>query len=1158
MHIAKKLLSVSLAMLMTLGTIAVGGTGFVPAASAADAGKAVRIVTNGAAEFITGAQTSAVWFGNYKQSSDGENGFNVDPIQWRVLSNADGRLFLLSDQNLDAFTYHKERISVSWETSAIRQWLNGLNDYSTDSFKDGAFSDAEYAAIAVTDVQNAENSNADYPDVESGNDTRDKVFLLSVGDVQNTSYGFMNVLNDFDTARISTNTAYTASGGQIGSDQTSVENDSDMWWLRNPGYYDFKAASVYGNGYVLTRGWDVDYNAVVVRPAVNIDLNRVLFASAAEDGKHDGALAEISGYTGSEWKLTVLDDSRRGFTASCVNENDVCTITYSGATTGEHEMISAMIVDGNGAATYYGTLCEAETGENTVTVDVSGKLCDGDTLYVFNEQLNGNKKTDYSSALIDVNTEKAIRFTAGGGAESLAGAQQSSVWFGNYAQSDADSKEPVKWRVLSNADGRLFLLSDQNLDVAEYNEMKPEVTWETCDMRKWLNGLGSSGGFKDDAFTAAEYAAVAVTDVANATNTNPDHPTVACGNDTQDKVFLLSIAETRNTAYGFSNSVTEEDTARRSTNTAYVASGGKLGKNGMNGVGEADFWWLRSPGDISSRAALVLSQGNLRTWGIVVDTQSVAVRPALNVDLSKVLLTSAAVGGKQGSGALKPVGKYTGSEWKLTVLDDSRSSFTASVVSGGDVRTITYSGATTGTNEMISAMIVNAEGVVTYYGALCEAETGENTITVNVAGKLLEGDTLYVFNEQLNGDKKTDYASEPIDVTASCAHVWNEPTWDWTDINNPKYSTTCTLCDDGTASGSVQSTPGERVEATVESNSYIPYTAIVTLGSQTFTDTYPLEIPGSMNTARQEAFNAYKEAQMQAAEDKRLPGDSDACKQLIDDAIDAIENVTYDMTKTLQQNKDAVDAAANFTQLDADLAEHRAIHYAQFYADGVLTKRVPYTIDTESITEPAVPDKPGHTGAWPDYVLKAGGVRIDAVYEVIMQTVDFDPNGGKGEMESVTTAWGSKITLPECGFKAPNGKEFDTWDAGNPGDEVEVKSDLTVKALWKEAPLTLTADVDPTQTGGRIAIKVPYAKRGAIAATLSASEEGVLYESSKPDVVSVDENGTIRLEKLCLFCRTATITAYSANGEKVASCVVNVKHAWWQYIIWLLFGSFWF
>ena len=439
--------------------------------------------------------------------------------------------------------------------------------------------------------------------------------------------------------------------------------------------------------------------------------------------------------------------------------------------------------------------------------------------------------------------------------------------------------------------------------------------------------------------------------------------------------------------------------------------------------------------------------------------------------------------------------------------------------------------------------------------------SGQNTYTFDgipiIDGKAAIGEKLntdsYAVTVSYSGNDKYLAATVQTTFSVFCPHIWNEPTWDWTDVDNPAYATTCTLCADGEATGTVQSTPGTHVEATVDEDAYTPYTASVTIDGQTFTDTFNLVEKGT-------AFNVYKEQMKQAAEDKRLPEDSDECNQLIDDAIAAIDEMTYDENKSLDENKQAVDTAADFDQLDADLAEHRAIHYADFYADGTLVESVPYTIDTQSIKdkEPDIPDKPGHTGKWSSYTLKAGGVRIDAVYEVNMQTVTFDPNGGKGEMDSVTAAWGSTITLPECTFTAPNGKEFDKWDAGKPGDEVEIKSDLTVTAIWKEAPLTLTADVDPAQTGERIAIRVPYVKRGAIAATLTASEEGVRFESSKPDVISVDENGSIRLEKLCLFCRSATITAYSASGEKVATCVVNVRHAWWQYLIWLLLGSFWF
>ena len=73
-----------------------------------DTGKAIQLVDSGAAANISGKQADSVYFGTYKQSSDGNSGYNADPIKWRVLKNADSELFLLSDQNLDVFKYHKK------------------------------------------------------------------------------------------------------------------------------------------------------------------------------------------------------------------------------------------------------------------------------------------------------------------------------------------------------------------------------------------------------------------------------------------------------------------------------------------------------------------------------------------------------------------------------------------------------------------------------------------------------------------------------------------------------------------------------------------------------------------------------------------------------------------------------------------------------------------------------------------------------------------------------------------------------------------------------------------------------------------------------------------------------------------------------------------
>ena len=1104
MQIAKKTLSVFLAMLMVFGTFAVGGAGLALTASADDTNKAIRLVTNGALDGIEGAQQNNVWFGNYKQSGDGAGGFNVDPIKWRVLSNADGKLFLLADKNLDVVQYNGENTSITWEACTLRKWLNGYDGHPyDDTFIGNAFSDKEAAAIAETAVVN--DNNPDYG-TSGGNDTTDKVFLLSIAEAMNMDYGFTD--ND---ALKATNTAFVAAGGHTGKDMNAT-GEVDFWWLRSPGYVQQFAARVNRGASVRLLGDFASNSNNAVRPALNLDLNSVLFTSAAVGGEAGNGLAAVKGYDGADWKMTVLDDSRADFAAACTkDENGVRTIRYSGAATGENEKISAMIVSPDGVVTYYGVLCDAEAGENTLTVDVSGKLNEGDALYIFNEQRNGDKKTDYASALVDVtltimpellidkadlksglntnsaqtiwyggsawrvigydgagvasstgtmtlfadgsmgtsyfdfdgktgrqyagsdlekqtnqiynnafsdpeqfavqertlnagtydgaNTDgvagssvgyarlwplstkeanavnanlrkdtgawwlrspgdgvnnvafvkkegdvdhigqsflsssgvrpafnvdinkvilasaavggkqgdgvltpveesirgewkltlwesrrqwftvteteaagyagetvtlhykyaetgeneyisailtdaggtalyygrlaqptaengtveivipsalpggsytlkvfneqyngdkktdfssplidvaltvhpgngKALQMTEYGTAANFAGAQMSNVWFGNYKQSGSKENgfnvDPIKWRVLQNKDGRLFLLSDQNLDVFPYNKEATHVTWETCDMRSWLNGYGASanvGGnnytadsFKGDAFSAAEYASIAVTDVENPDNTENEGNPIPGGNDTQDKVFLLSMSEADNAGYGFT-----DNNARISTNTAYVADGGKAGSPYMATVDSCDFWWLRSPSSWGSDAAafvqgdgLLSSRGNLANW------ESGTARPALNIDLGKVLFTSAAKGGKQGDG-LTAVPDYDGADWKLTLLDDRRDfavSSAALTAAPGGTLSVDYTGASVGENEYISAIVTDETGAALYYGRLAQPTAADGTVEFTIPADLADGTyTLKVFSEQYNGDYKTDLASAPVDVT---------------------------------------------------------------------------------------------------------------------------------------------------------------------------------------------------------------------------------------------------------------------------------------------------------------------------------------------------------------------------------------------------------
>lgn len=202
------------------------------------------------------------------------------------------------------------------------------------------------------------------------------------------------------------------------------------------------------------------------------------------------------------------------------------------------------------------------------------------------------------------------------------------VWFGSYPQSDATGvkKDPIKWRVLEVNGNDAFLVADCNLDVQRYNNTDTNVTWETCTMRKWLNS-----DFMNRAFTGSEQSAIKTTTIVNADN--PYYGTEG-GNNTQDKVFLLSLDEVMNEKYGFSSDYSDYDNARKRKNTAYVAKGGTIGS------GSTDYWWLRSPGNRSTSAAYVSGNGIVDRYGFTVDYRIYAACPALHLNLASSNLWS--------------------------------------------------------------------------------------------------------------------------------------------------------------------------------------------------------------------------------------------------------------------------------------------------------------------------------------------------------------------------------------------------------------------------------------------------------------------------------------------------------------------------------------
>ena len=193
------------------------------------------------------------------------------------------------------------------------------------------------------------------------------------------------------------------------------------------------------------------------------------------------------------------------------------------------------------------------------------------------------------------------------------------VTFGTYEQDNnaANGKEPVEWIVLDVQDGRSLLLSRYALACRPYHETyTSEVTWESCSLRNWLNST-----FADDAFTAEEQDLIP--EVLVSADPNPNYDADP-GNDTRDRLFLLSIPEAEKYFAG--------DASRQCRPTEYVKAAGSF----VDEEKGTSWWWLRSPGNGSGSAAGVSGDGSVRWPGQLAGYDKYVVRPALWVDTSSI------------------------------------------------------------------------------------------------------------------------------------------------------------------------------------------------------------------------------------------------------------------------------------------------------------------------------------------------------------------------------------------------------------------------------------------------------------------------------------------------------------------------------------------
>lgn len=465
------------------------------------------------AEALKKAQIGdAVILGAYEQDNVVENG--AEDIEWYVLDRKGDDVLLLSRYCLDAWAYNKKKTSVEWENCTLRQWLN-------NEFYETAFGNAERSYIKMSNLTNEDNG---YTDGKGGPDTKDKVFLLSMAELNeyfsfSTGVGFSLACDDRRLRAKVTEYAFAMGA--------SESESNGKWWLRSPGSTNSEAAVVDGKGSLSYSGGSVNESTYSVRPAMWINVY-----SADDEVEYEPVVTP--------------------------GVSEIPTVTP----------------------------------EVTITEDVSGGL----------------------GKYGDVKVGDTVKL-------------------GTYEQDNMteNGAEEIEWYVIDKNGDEVLLLSKYCLDAKPYNEDVTFVYWSSSDLRKWLND-----DFYYTAFNKEDQKYVKLSTLTSERNT---YYNVSNGGDTEDRVFLLSLAELEKyfTFSEFDGAYWECDDSRLPAKvTEYaIAQGASVSvKSSLCEYEGNDSWWIRMPGKDSRYAAYVSSEGNVYGAGTNVNYRKYGVRPALWMNLN--------------------------------------------------------------------------------------------------------------------------------------------------------------------------------------------------------------------------------------------------------------------------------------------------------------------------------------------------------------------------------------------------------------------------------------------------------------------------------------------------------------------------------------------
>ena len=186
--------------------------------------------------------------------------------------------------------------------------------------------------------------------------------------------------------------------------------------------------------------------------------------------------------------------------------------------------------------------------------------------------------------------------------------------FGNYTQGPNGEVMPIEWLVLKRTEDKLMVITRWGLNSRQYHHVIGNITWENCDLRRWMNGE-----FFSKAFTSEEKECILPSMIDNWDNDKYGTPG---GNATFDNVFLLSLDE--------ADTLFKSDSERVCKPTSYATSKGAFIDEDFDGNCQC---WLRSPGVDPSYASCVRGNGNISCEGNFVSDSDDCVRPVVYLKL---------------------------------------------------------------------------------------------------------------------------------------------------------------------------------------------------------------------------------------------------------------------------------------------------------------------------------------------------------------------------------------------------------------------------------------------------------------------------------------------------------------------------------------------